>query len=49
MPLPGLPGIADGSLALGDYDKAQNRDMERVTVKGMPSGYIYDGGVIGKV
>ena len=29
-------------MAIGDYDKTQNRDMERVTVKGNPSGYIYD-------
>lgn len=29
--------------ALGDYDKTQNRHMERTTVKGAPSGYVYDG------
>jgi taurine dioxygenase len=29
--------------ALGDYDETQNRDMERTTVAGTPSGYIADG------
>ena len=30
--------------ALGNYDKALTRHMERTTVLGAPSGYIYDGG-----
>ena len=32
--------------ALGDYDRSQARDMERTTVIGKPSGYIYEGPVI---
>ncbi len=30
-------------MALGDYDRTQHRDLERVTVKGTPSGHYYDG------
>ena len=30
-------------LALGDCDETQLRHMERTTVLGTPSGYVYDG------
>jgi taurine dioxygenase len=30
-------------LALGDFDETQLRHMERTTVLGTPSGYVYDG------
>lgn len=30
-------------MAVGDYDRSQVRHMEKVTVKGTPSGYIYNG------
>jgi len=29
--------------AVGDYDKTQTRHMERTTVMGEPSGYVYEG------
>jgi len=29
--------------ALGDYDKTQTRHMERTTVMGAPSGYVFEG------
>jgi len=30
-------------IALGDYDNSKLRHMERTTVNGTPSGYVYDG------
>ena len=30
-------------IALGDFDRTQLRHMERATVNGTPSGYVYEG------
>jgi taurine dioxygenase len=30
-------------IALNDYDQHQSRHMEKTTVKGTPSGYVYEG------
>ena len=35
--------------ALGDYDRSQARNMERSTVLGTPSGYLYDGPLEGEL
>ena len=32
-------------IALGDFDETQLRHMERTTVMGIPSGYVYEGTV----